>query len=73
VITIAHRLNTIKRSDRIAVIGKREQGEVFELNDKGEKEKKTVPSSLLEYGAPLELEKVKDGHYAKLINDLKKE
>ena len=51
VITIAHRLNTIINSDRIAVLG---QGK------------------LLEYDSPKELIKQKTGHFAKLLEDLKK-
>lgn len=74
VITIAHRLNTISASDRIAVIGKPKVEEpALETKDKDGKEKEQPPSILLEYGNPKELVKVKGGHFAKLHDDLKKE
>jgi len=73
VITIAHRLNTISASDRIAVIGKKKLPEPALDKDSKDKEKEQPPSCLLEYGNPKELVKIKGGHFAKLHDDLKKE
>ena len=67
VITIAHRLNTISASDRIAVIGKKNQPKPNANQDANEKQD---PSTLLEYGDPKELVHLEGGHFAKLHKDL---
>lgn len=64
VITIAHRLNTIIKSDRVVLLGKTE--EALATNE-------CPPSSLLEYDSPKNLIAQQGSHFGQLVRDLEKE